>query len=331
MTEENLKYPIKFHPILQEKIWGGTKLVSNFNKVSKSKKIGESWEISGVEGWVSEVSNGKLKGSSLTEMVKDYGQTLLGKEVYNNFGEEFPLLFKFIDASENLSIQLHPNDELAKLRHNSFGKTEMWYVLDANEDSKLYAGFNGEYNKDSYLKEFNEGHILNMIHEDTIEKGDSFFIEVGTIHAIGKGALIAEIQQTSNVTYRVYDWDRVDDQGNSRELHTELALEALDFSKIGSCKINYETKLNKSTNIFSCKYFTTNKIILNRDLEIDLSVRNSFVVYMCVDGEAEVSVNNNLEQLKKGETILIAACIDEINFSVRKEVSLLEIYIENEN
>ncbi|CAL2094256.1 type I phosphomannose isomerase catalytic subunit [Tenacibaculum sp. 190524A02b] len=330
MVEENLKYPIKFHPILQEKIWGGTKLVTDFNKVSDSKKIGESWEISGLEGWVSEVSNGELKGCTLTQIVKKYGKELLGEKVYNNFGGDFPLLFKFIDASDDLSVQLHPNDELAKYRHNSFGKTEMWYVLDATEDSKLYAGFSKQYDKESYLKKIDSEGILDMVHVDSIKKGDSFFIEVGTIHAIGKGALIAEIQQTSNITYRIYDWDRVDNNGNTRELHTDLALDALDFSKVGSCKIDYETKLNQSVNICTCKYFTTNKLVINKDLQIELSSRDSFLVYMCVEGDAIITINDNSEEIKKGESVLIPACVDKIDFSTNKKASLLEIYIENE-
>lgn len=299
MENKELIYPIKFIPILQQKIWGGNKLVTEFNKESDLSNIGESWELSGVENFVSIVANGNLAGKTLTELIETHKGDFVGEKVYKNFGNEFPLLFKFIDASDDLSIQLHPNDELAKIRHNSFGKTEMWYVLSADENARLYAGFSKKMDREIYLNHFNKGEILDVIHVDEVKKGDAFFIEVGTIHAIGKGILIAEIQQTSNITYRIYDWDRVDTQGNGRELHTDLALDALDFSKIGTCKLTYEHQENTSNQIYSCQYFTTNKLNITQEINRNISNNDSFIVYMCVEGEGSVFVGGNNENLQK--------------------------------
>lgn len=299
MENKELIYPIKFIPILQQKIWGGNKLVTEFNKESDLSNIGESWELSGVENFVSIVANGNLAGKTLTELIETHKGDFVGEKVYKNFGNEFPLLFKFIDASDDLSIQLHPNDELAKIRHNSFGKTEMWYVLSADENARLYAGFSKKMDREIYLNHFNKGEVLDVIHVDEVKKGDVFFIEVGTIHAIGKGILIAEIQQTSNITYRIYDWDRVDTQGNGRELHTDLALDALDFSKIGTCKLTYEHQENTSNQIYSCQYFTTNKLNITQEINRNISNNDSFIVYMCVEGEGSVFVGGNNENLQK--------------------------------
>ncbi len=321
-------YPIKFTPILKEKIWGGEKLKRLLNKNSFSNKIGESWELSGVEGDVSTVNNGDFKGLSLQELIENYKETFVGSAVYQKFGKTFPLLFKFIDANDDLSIQLHPNDALAKKRHNSFGKTEMWYVVDADKHSKLYIGFDKAYTKDSYLSNFNKGKILEMVNAKEVEKGDVFFIETGTVHAIGKGVLIAEIQQTSDLTYRIFDWNRTDDSGFSRELHTELALEAFDFSKTQIDKISYQDKLNQSEKLVSCPYFTTNKLNVEGSFEKDLSKSlDSFVVYMCVEGNGEMIIGENKEQFKAGETILIPAIAEDIKI-IATNAALLEVYIE---
>jgi mannose-6-phosphate isomerase len=322
----NNLYPIKFTPILKELIWGGEKLKNLLQKKSLSNNIGESWELSGVENNVSMVSNGALKGNSLNQLIENYKASLVGVSVYQQFGNTFPLLFKFIDANSNLSIQLHPNDELAKRRHNSFGKTEMWYVVDADKDSKLYVGFDKKYTKKSYLSKFNKGEILGMVNEIDVEKGDVFFIEVGTVHAIGKGVLIAEIQQTSNITYRIFDWNRTDAQGNSRELHTELALDAIDFSKTKNKKIAYKKIKNQSEKLVSCKYFTTNKLNVSGTIEKPIENLDSFVVYMCVAGNAEISIGTNTEKLAMGETVLIPASAKNIQIN-SENASLLEVYI----
>ena len=330
MKKEKLLYPIKFKPILKRKIWGGIKLREQLKKDTTHDDIGESWELSSVDGFVSEVINGELKGKDINSLIKEFKEDLIGKVVYENFGNEFPLLFKFIDANDDLSIQLHPNDILAKKRHNSFGKTEMWYVLKADEKAKLYAGFNQDLNKETYLKFFNEGRVLETIYVDEVKKGDAFFIDVGTIHAIGKGILIAEIQQTSNITYRIYDWDRVDSEGNGRELHTDLAIEAFDFTKKGSCLLNYDTKIGVPNKIYSCKYFTTNKLNVFKNLERNIKSIDSFVVYMCVEGKGSISIGEKKEEIKKGETLLIPALTEVINISSEKSIELLEVYIDYE-
>ena len=319
------RYPIKFTPILKEKIWGGEKLKKVLKKNSISNNVGESWELSGVDGDVSVVSNGSLKGTLLTNLIENNKEALVGKAVYEKFGNTFPLLFKFIDANDDLSIQLHPNDALAKERHNSFGKTEMWYVVDADKQSKLYVGFDKEYTKDQYLSKFNNGEILEMVNAVEVEKGAVFFIETGTVHAIGKGVLIAEIQQTSDLTYRIFDWNRTDDNGVSRELHTDLALEAFDFSKTQIENISYQNKSNQTEKLVSCPYFTTNKLNVEGSFKKDLSKIDSFVVYMCVEGSGEIVIGENKEQFIKGETILIPAIVDSIG--IKGEAELLEVYI----
>src|SRR6056297_3527835 len=216
-----LDYPIKFNPILKEKIWGGKKLKSILNKQTNRDDLGESWEISGVTGNISVVANGEFKGFSLKDLLEEYKEKILGEKIYKEFDTDFPLLIKFIDANTELSVQLHPNDELAQQRHNSFGKTEMWYIMQADEGAKINIGFKESVSKEDYISRLEEGKIVELLNFEEVKKGDSFFINTGKVHAIGAGVLLAEIQQTSDVTYRIYDWDRTDDDGNSRELHTD--------------------------------------------------------------------------------------------------------------
>ena len=199
-------YPLKFQPILKDKIWGGQKLQQILNKPTSSTEAGESWEISDVEGDTSVVSNGTMAGTSLKSLMELHTTDLLGHKNFQQFGTKFPLLIKFIDAKSDLSVQLHPNDALAKARHNSFGKTEMWYVVQADPDSNLIVGFNQPMTKELYLKHLEAKTLESILNFDTVEAGDTYFIEVGRIHAIGAGVLLAEIQQTSDITYRVYDW-----------------------------------------------------------------------------------------------------------------------------
>jgi mannose-6-phosphate isomerase len=319
-------YPIKFIPILKETIWGGEKLHTVLHKENLSNHIGESWEISGVRGNQSVVSNGSFKGKLLNELIDSYKDNLIGHFNYQKFGTTFPLLFKFIDANDDLSIQLHPNDDLAIKRHNSFGKTEMWYVVDAEKDAKLYIGFDKKYTKEEYLNKFNNGEILEIVNEIPVKKGDTFFIETGTVHAIGKGVLVAEIQQTSDITYRIFDWNRTDKNGISRELHTELAIDAFDFSKTKPRNISSAIRTNESVKLVECEYFKTNKLAINKNLIKDISQLKSFIVYMCVEGEGTISIANSKETIKKGETVLIPAVADEIIFE-GIDLQLLEVYL----
>lgn len=251
-------YPLKFTPILKDKIWGGNKLNKLLGKPTFSESTGESWELSDVEGNTSIVANGTLKGTSLQTLLQNYKADLVGQKVFDQFGEKFPLLIKYIDAKEDLSVQLHPNDKLAKERHNSFGKTEMWYVMQADDNSNLIIDFNQPVSKELYLKHLEEKTLTSILNFETVTKGETFFIEVGRVHAIGAGIMLAEIQQTSDITYRVYDWDRVDDQDNSRELHNDLAIDAIDFNMPNNFKVSYKTQQNRPENLVTCPYFTTN-------------------------------------------------------------------------
>lgn len=321
-----LNYPLKFEPILKEKIWGGTKLVKKLKKKSTLKNIGESWELSAVEDNISIVSNGKLAGKTLNELLETYKAELIGEKNYTHFGSNFPLLIKFIDAKEDLSVQVHPNDALAKKLHNSFGKTEMWYIMQADAGSKLIIGFKKEITPDQYLNYVAEKKIPSILHYEKVKAGDAFFIEPGTVHTIGAGILLAEIQQTSDITYRIYDWDRVDDQGNKRVLHTDLAVEAINFSTKIEAKHNYATFINSLNTIVKCPYFTTNFIHVVGEKELDYSETDTFVIFMCVEGFGTISMDEHSENLHFGETVLIPASANKVMI-VSKNCKLLEVTV----
>jgi len=316
-------YPLQFEPILKERIWGGEKLRTDINKSISTKTTGESWEISTVENDISIVSNGIMKGKSLNEIIHENPKGILGSEVYKRFGTQFPLLFKFIDAKEDLSIQVHPNDELAKKRHNSFGKTEMWYIMQADKGARIIVGFKDKSSPEEYLRNLQNKSLLTILDEVEAEEGDVFFLETGTIHAIGGGILLAEIQQTSDITYRVYDWDRVDADGKSRELHIDLAIEAINYDKIDTQK-TYWKKPNQSNNVVDCPFFTTNYIALDGVYKLNKN-GDSFTVFMCVDGALTLEVLGKKYQYAKGDTFLMPAAIS--SFALSGKGSLLEIYI----
>ncbi len=323
-------YPLKFKPIFQEKIWGGNRMKSLLNKDYGSlPNCGESWEISGVEGNISEVANGFLAGNNLQELVEIYMGDLVGDKVFKKFGVEFPLLIKFIDPADDLSVQVHPNDALSKKRHNAYGKTEMWYVVDAEGDALINSGFNQEVTKEKYLEYFSSGKLMDLLHFDKVFKGDVFFIPAGRVHAIGKGSLVAEIQQTSDVTYRIFDYNRKDANGNERELHVDLALDAIDFSYKEDYKTQYESEINSSSEIVSCEYFTTNILEFNRTIEKEYNQLDSFIIYMNLDGEFEVEFEEGTERICKGETILIPASLETYNLKpLSANVKTLEVYIK---
>tara|TARA_B110000093_G_scaffold182867_1_gene230860 strand:+ start:1755 stop:2717 length:963 start_codon:yes stop_codon:yes gene_type:complete len=318
-------YPLKFQPILKDKIWGGQKLQQILNKPTSSTEAGESWEISDVEGDTSVVSNGTMTGTSLKSLMELHTTDLLGHKNFQQFGTKFPLLIKFIDAKSDLSVQLHPNDALAKARHNSFGKTEMWYVVQADPDSNLIVGFNQPMTKELYLKHLEAKTLESILNFDTVEAGDTYFIEVGRIHAIGAGVLLAEIQQTSDITYRVYDWDRVDSKGNRRELHNDIALEAFDFDMPDNYRVNYSRDAQTSTELVSCPYFTTNVLEVKTSLLVENN-HDSFMIYMCVEGSAIVKIEGHQTEFSKGETVLIPAGIKSFSISAN-HAKLLEVYI----
>ena len=314
-------YPILFKPILKERIWGGNKLKTVLNKSNVTNTTGESWEISSVENEISIILNGIYQDRNLTQLINDFPVETLGTAVFIKFGKEFPLLFKFLDAKQELSIQVHPNDALAKKRHQSFGKTEMWYVIQAEENAKIIVGFKEKSSPEEYLHHLENKTLLKILNEIVVKKGDVFLLESGTIHAIGAGIVIAEIQQTSDITYRVYDWDRMDNHGNARELHTDLALEAINYNTKNTKK-EYNKTLNVSNLAVDCPFFTTKIIPLQGEI-IFKTNKQSFTVLMCTDGDFELYYNNQTEQYNIGDTILIPAFLTD--FKLTGKATILEI------
>lgn len=316
-------YPLQFDPILKERIWGGEKLKTVLNKPITSSITGESWELSTVEGDVSIVSNGVLKGQSLTELIENHPEEVLGTAVYKKFGKQFPLLFKYLDAKTDLSIQVHPNDALAKKRHNSFGKTEMWYIMQADENARIIVGFKEKSNAKEYVAHLENKTLLDLLKEVKVNSGDVFFLETGTVHAIGAGLVVAEIQQKSDITYRLYDFDRVDAEGNLRELHIDLTLDAINYDTIETHK-SYSKETNKSNEMVNCPYFTTNYLPLDGTVEIS-KTSESFTVYMCTEGTFQLECGHVMYNYKKGDTVLIPAAISR--YTLVGKAALLEIYI----
>lgn len=317
---------LQFAPILKEKIWGGEKLKSLLNKETKRSNIGESWEISGVKANISVVSRGRFKGKTLEDLLKDYKDRLTGKRVYQTFGNQFPLLIKYIDAKEALSIQLHPHDDLAKERHDSFGKTEMWFVMHADKGANLIVGFNRDVTKEEYNHHLQNKSLVDILNIDAVQKGDVYFIPTGRVHAIGAGVLLAEIQQTSDITYRIYDWDRKDSEGNYRDLHTEEAIDAIDYKAQSNYKTEYDSKVNESSSIVKSPYFHTSFLPVKGTLVKDTAHLDSFVIYMCVLGSVFFESEGDKLQLNYGETVLVPASLN--HFSITSQhAELLEITI----
>ncbi len=322
-------YPLKFSPILKERIWGGRKLVDLFAKKANSEMIGESWELCGLPDNESIVSNGHLAENNLAELIEVYMGDLVGDEIFDKYGEEFPLLFKLIDAQDNLSIQVHPNDDLAAERNIGLGKSEMWYVLHAEPNASLILGFNEPCSSEIYQDALEVGNVETLLKKVEVHAGDCFFIPAGLVHAIGKGLLIAEIQQSSDTTYRIYDYNRVDASGNHRELHVEEALESINFDKYHESDRKNRKVLNQSMELVNCEYFTTNKISFDRPMRLDYSEIDTFKVYMCVDGDVIIETAGNEQVvLSKGETCLIPANIVDVLLHPKSEATILEVYLD---
>ncbi len=320
-------YPLTFTPIFKEKLWGGQKIKTVLGKdVGALPNCGETWEISGVPENVSEVARGPLVGQSLRTLIQEYQGQLVGERVYQQHGDEFPLLVKFIDAHQDLSIQVHPDDALAQQRHNSSGKTEMWYILQADPGASLIAGFNRPMSREQYLQAFNNGDLLDILNREPVEDDDVFFLPAGRVHTIGKGLLLAEIQQTSDVTYRIYDFDRRDADGNQRELHVEQALDAIDYQHYDHYKTSYEPRPNEPVKLVACPYFETYRLDCQRDTERDYADRDSFTIYVCTAGQAELHCGEQRYPLKKGDTYLVPASVPKVTIAT-SGVNLLESYV----
>ena len=324
-------YPLKFETVLKEKVWGGDALATRFNKrATESLFIGESWELSAVAENQSVVSNGFLAGNNIEELIEVYMGDITGDSIFEKFGNEFPLLIKFIEAREDLSIQVHPNNDLARKRHNAYGKTEMWYILESKPGSKIYTGFKDGVTKEIYEEAVKKGSIDKLLNIETAEPGDAFFTPAGRVHAIGAGIVLVEIQQTSDITYRIFDWNRKNTGKEKRELHTDLALEAIDFKQSGKNKIRVEPVINKSENLVSCEFFNTDIITFNRPLDKEYYSNDSFVVYICIEGEFLICWDGNSDKVTKGETVLLPAMIKEVTLKPINEARLLEVYINSE-
>lgn len=324
----NKLYPLKFKPIFKEKIWGGDKIRSTLGlDFSPLANCGEAWIISGVPGSETRVSNGFLKGNNLNELVEVFMDDLLGEKSFEKNQNKFPILVKFIDANDYLSIQVHPDDTLAAKRKLGNGKTEMWYIVEAEQNAELISGFSRQVDQKTYLKYLHDKRLKEILNIEKVRNDDVFYIPSGRIHALGPGILLAEIQQTSDITYRIYDWDRVDEQGKSRELHIESALEAIDFRVYDSYRTNYQRKQNKTSNLIDCPYFVTNLLDLNQTIEKDYSALDSFVIYIVIKGSAIIQWDSAEESVKSGETVLIPAVMEKIIIKANPECKILEVYI----
>lgn len=322
-------YPLTFKPILKSVIWGGSQICPFKGITPTEEGVGESWELSHVDDNFSVVAEGELANKSLDELIKEYGKELVGGKVMERFGSRFPLLIKFIDARDNLSIQVHPDDELAKVRHNSFGKTEMWYVIKADKGASLYSGFSQQIDKEEYVKRVGNNTIMDVLKKYDVSEGDVFFLPAGRVHAIGAGCFIAEIQQTSNITYRIYDYNRKDKNGNTRELHTELAKDAIDYTLYPDYRTHYKAHTNATVNLADCKYFTTNLIELDTVMVRDFEELDSFVVYICMEGSATLRDCNGYEiRIHQGQTALIPANNKTVAIIPAPKAKFLEAYIK---
>lgn len=328
MTDKKYLYPLKFDTIFKEKLWGGTKIKDVLGKdLAPLSNCGETWEISGVPGNLSKVSEGVLKGQTLPELIDTYGADLVGKKVYERYGNEFPLLIKFIDAAQDLSIQVHPDDKLAKERHDSLGKTEMWYIFQADEGAKLITGFNKDTSKEEYLEHLNSGKLTELLNTEEAEAGDTFYIPAGRVHTIGKGLLLAEIQQSSDVTYRIYDFDRTDDQGNKRELHTEEALDALDYQHYSDYKTRVTKGINEAVPLVKSEYFQTNLLEFTTGIIREHYDKDSFIIYTCTEGEAEIQTLGQTTKISMGNAVLVPQKFPEVHIRTKSGFKILETFV----
>ena len=320
--------PLKFEPILKTIVWGGEKIAPYKGIETSQQHIGESWELSGVAGNESVVAEGPLKGKTISQLVKEYKGELVGEHVYANTGDEFPLLIKFIDAQSDLSIQVHPNDEPAAARHNgSKGKTEMWYVVAADEGAHLLAGLTEKITPQQYAAKVADGTITGVLARYDVHPGDVFFLPAGRIHAICGGCFIAEIQQTSNITYRIYDYGRLGLDGKPREVHTELAKDAIDYTVYPDYRTHYSPLQDEEQEVVSCQYFTTSIYDLTLPFAKDLSGIDSFMVVMCLGGSGSLEVDGEEVPVRQGETVLVPASADDICFIPDGAMKVLTSYI----
>lgn len=324
-------YPIKFKPRIKERIWGGHAILERKGKaaarLNKDKLYGESWDLSSVKGDISVVANGMLKGNNLEEIIEVYMGELVGENNFERYGLEFPLLIKYLDCNDKLSVQVHPDNALAEERHNSFGKTEAWYIADCKEGAAIYLGFKDlNITREEYISAVSESRLEELLNRVEVKKGDVFFIPAGTVHALGAGIEVVEVQQTSDVTYRIYDWDRVDASGKGRELHTALAVDAIDFEADADV-LHKQYNLTKGgeSKVIESPYFTIIIHDVNAVKYLDRSMLDSFIVYICLSGSATISIDGGKEELTASELVLIPAEACEV--TIEGTAQLMEVYI----
>lgn len=289
----------KFKPILKTTLWGGDKIAGYKSIAGAPESVGESWELSGVKGSESVVADGPEAGTTLPQLIGRHGAALVGEDAFRRFGCEFPLLIKFIDARQDLSIQVHPDDELSRRRHGKNGKTEMWYVIDAAPGAHLFSGFAKRVTPDEYAASVADNTITQLLADYAVRPGDVFFLPAGRVHSIGAGCFIAEIQQTSDITYRIYDFDRRDANGNPRQLHTELAKDAIDYNVLPDYRTHYDPSGRQP--MVRCRYFTTT--LRDTDREEQLALNGSFAVIIGLAGKGTVGDT----PVRQGETLLVGA------------------------
>ena len=316
---------IKFEPLLKQTLWGGSKIIPFKHLDAQLENVGESWEISGVSGNETIVANGQYKGMSLNQLVRELKGSLVGEENFLRFGDEFPLLIKFIDACQDLSIQVHPTDEIAHRQGKSRGKTEMWYTLESAPGAQLYNGLKQQITPAQYKEMVADDTITDALARYEVKEGDVFFIPAGRIHAIGAGCFVAEIQQTSDVTYRIYDFKRKDKNGNYRELHTQLASESIDYTVLDNYRTDYEPVKNEGTQVVTCPYFTTAVYDLDEPMTLDYSELDSFVILIAVKGGGQLISEGEEMSFQMGDTVLLPATTKEVK--VEGTVKFLETYV----
>ena len=328
---QTVLYPLKFKPIFKDKIWGGRKIKEQLGlDFGTLPNCGEVWLLSGLWDEQSDVANGDFEGDEINDLVETFMGDLVGESVFDKYGEQFPLLLKIIDANDWLSVQVHPDDELAEKRGLGNGKTEMWYVMQADKDAELVMGFNREMTRMDYVKVMKSNTLRDVLNYEKVEAGDVFFIPAGRVHALGPDILVAEIQQTSDTTYRIYDWDRINEAGMSRELHIPQSVEAIDFAIPDQYKIEVQDVMNKTVPVVDCQYFVTNLLQLQGEMEKDYSNLDSFVILLCTEGIFSLVWENGAVFVKQGECVLIPNIVKKVSIRAERYCKLLEVYCQIE-
>ena len=328
---QSVLYPFKFKPIFKDKIWGGRKIKEVLGMdYGALPNCGEMWLLSGLWEEQSQIANGDFEGDEINDLVETFMGDLVGESVFDKYGEQFPLLLKIIDANDWLSVQVHPDDELAEKRGLGNGKTEMWYVMQAEEDAELVMGFNREMTRMDYVEALETNALQEVLNHEQVEAGDVFFIPAGRVHALGPGIMVAEIQQTSDTTYRIYDWDRIDVAGMRRELHVAQSVEAIDGTMPDDYKIHVPNVMNRTVQVVDTQYFVTNLLQLQGEMEKDYSNLDSFVVLLCTSGNFTLKWENGAVFVKQGECVLIPNLIKKVTIRAEQYCKLLEVYCQIE-